>query len=150
VIRVVAIGIFRRGRSILITEGFDSVKQEGFARPPGGGVEVGETSADALRREIREEFGQEITQLRLLGVVENRFTYQGQPGHEIVFVYDAEFADPSLYDRPEIPWTEPGCQRSSVWRSLDSFGEDCQLVPEGLEALLEPTPAGDAVTEPGT
>lgn len=136
-IRVVVIGIFRQGRRILVTEGFDSVKKERFARPPGGGIEMGETSAEALHREIREELGQEITQLRQVGVLENRFTYRGQPGHEIVFVYESEFVDAELYDREEISWTEPGRTRVSLWRSLDSFGADCQLVPEGLEAMLQ-------------
>src|SRR5262245_55584527 len=136
-IRVVAICVFRRGDSILVSEGLDSVKRERFARPLGGGVEPGETSAMAIVREVREEIGQDVSGLRLLGVIENLFTYEGAPRHEIVFVYDARLADLTLYERPEIPVAEPGWQTPAVWRTLDSFGPHCRLVPEGLQALLE-------------
>ena len=49
-IRVLSLGIFRRGDSIFVAEGFDQVKGETFYRPLGGGVEFGEQAADALVR----------------------------------------------------------------------------------------------------
>ena len=42
---------------------------------PGGGVDLGETLHDALRREIREEAGIEIDILRFLDFRENFFYY---------------------------------------------------------------------------
>lgn len=61
------------------------------------GVEFGETSRQAIVREVQEELSGEITDLRLLGVLENRFTFDGEDGHEIVFVYDGRFADEFMY-----------------------------------------------------
>ncbi|WP_460164643.1 NUDIX domain-containing protein [Pseudomonas sp. S2_F03] len=52
-------------------------------------MEFGETSAQAIVREVQEELGLAITDVRLLGTLENIFTYAGRPGHEIVQVYDA-------------------------------------------------------------
>lgn len=135
-IRVVAICIFRRGNAILVAEGFDSVKQERFARPLGGAVEMGETSAQTIVREIQEEINQEVIDLKRLGVLENLFTHEGRHSHEIMFVYEGRFADPSVYNHDAIAMNEPGWTSPAVWRPLASFGPDCRLVPEGLAAML--------------
>jgi histidine triad (HIT) family protein len=49
-IRPIVIGVAIRDDRILADEGFDPQKAERFYRPPGGGIEFGETSQDALRR----------------------------------------------------------------------------------------------------
>jgi hypothetical protein len=51
---------------------------------------------------IREELAFEIGDPVQLGVLENRFEYRGKPGLEIVFVFDASFADRSAYDKPPV------------------------------------------------
>lgn len=134
-IRVIAICLFQHNGSILVAEGIDSVKNERFARPLGGGIEPGETSREAVVREIREETGQEITDLRLLCVLENLFTYEGKSCHEIVFVYDGSFADTSLTTRGEIPMVEDRWHGIAKWRPLNWFDEQCRLVPDGLSNL---------------
>lgn len=149
-IRALAIGVFRAGDRILLARGVDPESGEPFYRPLGGGVEFGERAEDALRREIAEELGAEIAAPRLLGVLENLFDYAGRPGHEIVFVFDARFADPSLYSRPAIPVTEAGTGwEDARWISLPRLaaGPD-RVVPDGLLPLLlsaaapDPPPAG--------
>jgi ADP-ribose pyrophosphatase YjhB (NUDIX family) len=139
-IRPIAICIFRHGNQVLVFDGLDSVTNSRFARPLGGGIEDGETSAQALVREIREEISQEITGLQLLGVLENIFTYEGKPGHEIVFVYTAAFANPHLYSLPSIPMAEAGWISPALWRSLDSFGPHYPLYPLGLMELIANSP----------
>lgn len=136
-IRVMAICVFRHGNKILVTEGVDSVTQSRFARPLGGGVELGERSADAAAREIKEEIGADVTGLRLLGVLENLFVYEGKQRHEIIFVHEGEFVDGALYGREEIEMHEAGWTTPAVWREISSFGETCRLVPDGLADLLE-------------
>lgn len=83
----------------LATRGFDEVKNEEFFRPIGGGVHFQERAVDAVRREVREEIGSDIRDARLLEVHENIFTFRGEPGHEIMFIFQAELADASLYGR---------------------------------------------------
>ncbi|MCA9941424.1 MAG: NUDIX domain-containing protein, partial [Anaerolineales bacterium] len=58
-IRPLVICLFRHKNHILVMEGYDPVKQQTFYRPLGGGIEFGEHSAIALRRELREELGAE-------------------------------------------------------------------------------------------
>ena len=133
-IRVVAIGVVRRGADILVFEGRDPESGGVFYRPLGGGVEEGEHSREALARELAEEIGAALTNLRLISVMENRFSYAGKPRHEIVFVYECAFADRALYERERFEVSDEACV--AVWRPLASFSPDAPLVPAGLSALL--------------
>lgn len=139
-IRVLSLGIFRRGDSIFVAEGYDPTKAETFYRPLGGGVEFGEQAADALVREMREETGLEVANLRYAGMCENIFTYLGQPGHEIVLLYEADFADPAVYENDEMICQEDdGLPFRAVWKPISEFGKDKDgpLYPDGLMGLLE-------------
>ncbi|MGI8978378.1 MAG: NUDIX hydrolase [Pirellulaceae bacterium] len=135
-IRVIAICLFRRDEEILVTEGFDTANNQRYARPLGGGVELGETSEQTIVREIREELGAEVRELKLLGVLENLFELEGRQQHEVVFVYDGQFADRSLYELVEIPLLDGGWKTGGIWRPLDWFNELCPLVPVGIEQLV--------------
>jgi len=138
-IRPIVICLFRNGDRILAAEGFDSVKQKQFYRPLGGGVEFGEHSSDALAREIKEELGAEIEDARLLGLIENVFTHEGRPGHEVVFVYDAKFTDRSLYDQETLIGHEDGDGFFTArWVSLEEIQSDSvRLVPQELIGLIQ-------------
>ena len=50
---------------------------------PGGRAELGESSEESIRREIREELGVEPHIERLLFINENFFTFQGESHHEL-------------------------------------------------------------------
>ncbi len=134
-IRLLSICVFRHGTKILVGRGFDDVKREFFVRPVGGAIDFGETAEAALRRELREELGVEIVDARRLGVLENFFTYRGEPGHEVVFVFDASFAESRLYEQSEIPLHEAIWDGAARW--LDLSGPLTEpLYPDGLLDLL--------------
>ena len=138
-IRTVALCLFRHGDRIFVFEGYDPIKEETFYRPLGGSIEFGERGSDAVARELMEEAGLEVTNLRYLGTCESIFTYLGEMGHEIVLVYTGDFTDPSVYDRD---WFE--CKEDddtpfrAVWKRLDEFGKDKDgpLYPDGLMEKL--------------
>jgi hypothetical protein len=44
-IRPLVIGVFSRNGSILVSEGYDTGKQQFFFRPIGGGINFGESNA---------------------------------------------------------------------------------------------------------
>ena len=104
----------------------------GYERPLGGHVEVGERAVEAVCRELREEIGQELRNVRVLDVIENVFTLSGSLGHEIVFVFEADLADPSGYEIEEqVILDDPSGKVRVRWRGVE---EDLpRLVPEGIE-----------------
>ena len=138
-IRPLAVCVFRHGGKILVTELCDPQNKEIFYRPLGGGIEFGELAADTIKRELMEELGAEVHDLCYLGTLENIFTYDGQPGHEIVLVFDGKFVDESLYTRSSIVGHEEGVgEFSNFWKSLDFFREgEFPLYPDHLLELLE-------------
>ncbi len=108
-----------------------------FHRLLGGHVEFGEAALDAVRREILEETAAELQDPRRLGVLENRFVYEDQPGHEIVFVYSGSLCPPEpvpdgggwLSDNGAAIWVE--------WRSIATHGATIPLYPAGVERLID-------------
>jgi 8-oxo-dGTP pyrophosphatase MutT (NUDIX family) len=136
-IRPIAICVFRYGDRILVSQSIDPVKQEWFYRPLGGGIDFGEYSQEAIVREIREELGVEIQQVQLLGVLENVFVYDGKPGHEIVFVYDAELENQDWYHQSELTAHEGEESFKAYWVGLSDIETGCiPLYPTGLMELL--------------
>ena len=137
-IRPIAICVFLNNNRILVFEGYDPTKRETFYRPLGGGIEFGEGGEEAVRREIMEELHAEIENLKHLGTLENIFTFNGTPGHEIVMVYDGALKESGLYDQAVIEVEEAnGDEVRAVWMSLDAFGEEKSILyPDGLLELL--------------
>lgn len=135
-IRTIALAIITNDSGqFLLSEGRDSVKNETFYRPLGGGIEFGETGAVAVARELMEEIGEEIRVKSLRGVFENIFTYEGRGGHEIVLMYDAIMTSSTLRDTYEIrEGTRVG---TAVWRSLDEISRaGAKLYPNGLAEVF--------------
>ena len=142
-IRPISICLFGYDNKILVSECFDSEKQDYFCRPLGGGIEFGESSQEAMLREISEEIGVEVENLNLIEIIENIFVYEGKQGHQIVFVYDAEFVDKSWYDKDELTCFESAIKTpfAAKWLSLAEIKDrNIRLVPEGLMSLIKPKP----------
>ena len=59
----------------------------------GGRVEIGENSADTVRREIKEELGKDVQITGYVSTIENFFEMKGSKYHEIMFVHRIEFTD---------------------------------------------------------
>jgi len=139
-VRPLAICVFRSRDRILVMEGYDSIKQEHFYRPLGGGIEFGESGAETICRELMEEIHVEVDRpsLRYLGALENIFTFNGKPGHEIVLIYDGALMDPGLYDQAAIVGKEAdGEEFSAVWKSIGEFGVGKSILyPTGLLEML--------------
>jgi len=139
-VRPLAICVFHSRNRILVMEGYDSIKDEYFYRPLGGGIEFGEHSTETICRELMEEIHVEVDpqSLKYLGTVENIFIFNGKPGHEIVLIYDGSLKDPGLYDQAEIVGREAdGEEFRAVWKNISEFGEGKKILyPLGLSEML--------------
>jgi ADP-ribose pyrophosphatase YjhB (NUDIX family) len=90
----VAVGamIARGDRVLLVRRGREPAK--GIWTVPGGGVELGETVEEAVRREIREETGLEITLHGILGVFDRvQRTEDGRVRYHYVIIDFAARSD---------------------------------------------------------
>ncbi len=70
-------------------------EMDSFYALPGGSVEFGETSIEAIHREIHEELGATVETGNLLWVAENFFEYMNKDCHEIGLYYKAQFSGES-------------------------------------------------------
>lgn len=133
-----ALCLFRHNEKVLLAKAYDRSKDEYFLRPIGGGVEFGETSVQAIEREVEEEIQQQLTQPKLICVIENIFSFDGQQGHEIVFVYDAKFVDSHMYQRHEIQGCETnGYRYIAQWLSREQIALiQYPVYPKGIEQWL--------------
>jgi 8-oxo-dGTP pyrophosphatase MutT (NUDIX family) len=138
-VRPLAICVFRNNDRILVAEGYDPLKKQTFYRPLGGGIEFGEYSEQTIHRELMEEIGAEVSNLKYLGALENIYVFNGTPGHEIVMVYDGVLKNSGLYEQAEVEGKEADIDESfkAVWKSLDEFGDGKSILyPVGLKELL--------------
>ncbi|HDX9535848.1 TPA: NUDIX domain-containing protein [Bacillus thuringiensis] len=137
-IRQVSLCVLKKDSLILVEEIYDSIEGSIYYRPIGGTIEYGERSIDTVKREVQEEIGATITDLKLLGIIENIFTWHNQIGHEIDFIYEARFEDVSLYNKEIIQGLEGNKKMKVVWVSIETL--KCQperpLVPNGLLDML--------------
>jgi ADP-ribose pyrophosphatase YjhB (NUDIX family) len=137
-IRVLALALLLWRDHLLCAEGYDTVKQQTFYRPLGGGVEFGEHAEEAVARELLEELAMPVEVGACLGTTENLFTYQGRPGHEIVFEYvckPAPGAEPANLD-PLIA-IEGNARFISRWLPLaEVLGGTHRVYPDGLPGRL--------------
>src|SRR5215472_6460500 len=123
-----------RDGALLVSESA-SPSGELFHRPLGGHVEFGEYALDTVRREFLEEIGQELTSLRLAGVLENIFEWDGATQHEIVFVFSAAFADVAAYEIAEQTIRDDSDMSRVIWRMPDAASPP--LYPVGVATAAE-------------
>lgn len=137
-IRVLALGLIRDGDRIFISEGYDPVKEQTFYRVLGGGVDFGETSDEALKREFQEEIQAELTNIKYLGCLENLFTFNGNPGHELLQLYQCDFVDPKFYQLEELVFAEGDRKKKALWLDINRFTSgELRIVPEQFLEYLD-------------
>jgi ADP-ribose pyrophosphatase YjhB (NUDIX family) len=137
--RLITICLMTNGNRILCAREQDHVKGDHFWRPLGGGIEFRELSRDAVIREMREETGEEICDIRLVDIMENPFTYEGEDWHQIVFVYDARFSESTKYESTSVACREEefNLDFTAEWRTITEIEQaGDRLVPEGLDKVV--------------
>lgn len=98
--RLAAYGVVSSTLGLLGTQLSDRTYAPGIWQLPGGGLEPGETPADAFVREVYEETGQEITGLRLIDLQSDHWLGLSPEGeyqdfHALRLIYRADCPHPT-------------------------------------------------------
>jgi 8-oxo-dGTP diphosphatase len=102
-----AVIVDEQGRLFLARRGPEAKNERGLWEFPGGSVEFGETLAQALRREMREEYGIEIAVGALLDVVNHILPEEGQHWVSPTYVCTIVSGQPTIREAgkcTEIGW----------------------------------------------
>lgn len=120
-IRVLALGLIQNGDRIFVSQGYDPIKKQTFYRALGGGVDFGELSLDALKREFQEEIKAELTNIHYLGCLENIFVYDKKSQHELIQLYRCDFVDIKFYQLEKLEFVEKKRKKKALWVPLEDF-----------------------------
>ncbi len=126
-------GIIIRSGKVLLVE----MDKAGFFCLPGGHVELGETTEEAMIREMLEETNKETYIKEYLGNIENFFVNKHNISiHEIAFYYLMDFKDKEIEDLSHIENDEGTLvDLNFKWFDLDKLA-DVNLKPAYLKDIL--------------
>ena len=133
-IRAKVIGIARKENRILVCEVLnDHGVLKGWC-PLGGGVEFGEMSENALKREISEELGCNIVISGEPMVFESIFEHHGYKGHEIIFAFQISLDAAQIYAKERFQIYESNGRTHWVqWVPIEKFQSgEAILFPNAL------------------
>ena len=103
----------------------------------GGRVEIGENSADTVKREIKEELGKDVEITGYISTIENFFEMKGSKYHEIMFVHKIEFTNE---EDKNIEYTMKNIEGKDYlkyeWIDLDKIDE-YPLMPSIMKDILK-------------
>ncbi len=137
-IQTLAMCVFRHKNTILVREEYDDEQKVFFYKPLGGKLTFGEYSWEALRREIKEDIGEDIKNLTFIGPAENIYNQNGHTEHELIFMFEGEFVNRSVYKKEDISLSgKNGIAYRAVWKPVKDFTDNGHLLyPEGLLEIL--------------
>lgn len=119
-IRPNALAIIKKNDLLLAAKGTDQTTGKIFYRLMGGGIEFGETSAETIKREFKEELNAAIINEKFLCVIENVFDFNSKKYHEITFLYEADLSENSLYEQQMIKVIDKK-ESCAEWISIDEI-----------------------------
>lgn len=114
---------------------------DSFWALPGGAIEAGEFSAEALAREMAEELGIAIAAGRLIWVIENLFEYRDTHFTEFGFYYETAWPAGMVLAEGEFAGRES--DQFFRWASAQEVAA-MDLRPSGLLASLLRLMAGES------
>jgi len=119
--------VFNGSRVLLVKRGSEPYRNVWSL--PGGGVEVGETLEEAVKRELKEECGIEIEIVRLAAVLDSiQFDAEDRVRYHYVLVdFEADYAGGHLVSRSDAS--------ESRWCTIDSL-ESLEMT-QGTRELIE-------------
>jgi 8-oxo-dGTP diphosphatase len=107
---------------------------------PGGHVELDESAASAIRRELQEEFAGKVEITGYICTIEHHYSQSSKMRHEYTLLFDGRLLNYSFPDNP--PSLESRLR--FFWRPLDMLDE-AVLLPLPLREIIPGFAAGEHV-----
>lgn len=109
-------------------------REESFYRFPGGSMEFGETAAEAIERELLEEFDLGVHVGRLAVMNESLVEYDGKQRHDCTIIHWCSMKDEQ--EVPDILWHKEREGIKLLWKTTE---EMCgkPVYPEGILEILQ-------------
>lgn len=105
---------------------------------PGGHVELGETSIEALYRETKEELNCNINNYKLICALENIYPIDNITAQEINYFYELD-TDIKMKEKEfTLEEIDKGIKKihEYVWIPIDKI-EECEIYPKVLRSLIK-------------
>lgn len=108
---------------------------------PGGRVEIQEDTENALKREIKEELGEEINAVCLKAIIENFFEFDSKKYHELQFFYVAKLNNKEL-EKNQKQFL--GVENKDIyeWQNIKNIGE-LNYKPSIMKVVIKEVFSGD-------
>ena len=125
-------GVIIHNNKILLHK---NINEEHYALV-GGRVAIGESSEDALKREIKEELGKEIEITGYISTIENFFPMKDSKYYEILFVHKFDFKNEEDKKIIETMHNVEGKDYLKYeWIDMNEL-EKCDLRPKVIKDIL--------------
>jgi ADP-ribose pyrophosphatase YjhB (NUDIX family) len=137
--RQAALCLIRRGNTFLVAELEDPETGAVLHRPPGGGIEEGESPEQAVRRELREELGIRLAAIQELGTVDHMWFWKGREIRERAWLFLASSRNDARLSRGESPELveADGERAKTFWRPIEDTGVTLPpLCPSAITEFL--------------
>lgn len=131
-------GVALRGDHVLLTR----LIERDFWFLPGGRIDIRESAADGLRREVREELREDAEVGRLLWVVETFYTEpSGRSFHEVGLYFEMRFppASPIMRASGPVPGHEVDYAIEFQWFPVGALNTIVLYPPFLVEGLQNPS-----------
>ena len=124
--RPIVLGLAVKNNKLLVSESFDSVKNQTFYRCLGGGIEFLEKSEVALKREFLEEINKNITIKDFLGISESIFTYEEKRAHELILFYSIDLSNEDFQE--EYKFIDNNRSYTAKWVDIKDFKDNKKIL----------------------
>jgi len=140
--RIAAYAVVRSSRGVLGTECSERTAVPGLWQLPGGGVQPGESPAEALVREVAEETGQNLRINKLIDLQSDHWIGRAPNGvledfHALRIIYSATCAHPTTPTVIDIDGTTARAAWIPLrqWRTLPWTSGSRSLLDKHLESI---------------
>lgn len=126
--------VIKKGDKILVHH---TIGSEHFTLP-GGRVKEGESSIEAIKREIKEELNIETEYIRAVSIIENFFEMKGKQYHEILMTHELKFKEEEIYNKESYEPAEidKKDKLEFFWIKVKDI-EQMNFVPNAMKEILK-------------